>query len=72
MRHWRERSRNHEAKTFRPDRLFSERKQLLRDIATVEAAAKLKTKAETGDVAKFLVDYCKLKPYKHTLDISKL
>ncbi len=72
MRHWRERSRNHEAKTFRPDRLFSERRQLLKDLATVEAAAKLKTKAETGDIAKFLVDYCKLKPYKHTLDIAKL
>jgi phage FluMu gp28-like protein len=52
--------------------LFSERKQLLKDLAEVEAAAKLKVKSETGDIAKFLVDYCKLKPYKHTLEIAKI
>ncbi len=72
MRHLPRSPRTHEARTFRPDRLFSERAQLLKDIATVEAIARRKIKSETGDIAKFLVDYCKLKPYKHTLDIAKL
>ena len=74
MRHLQRRSTTveHEARTFRPDRLFSEREQLLKDLASVEAAAKLKIKSETGDIAKFLVDYCKLKPYKHTLEIAKM
>jgi phage FluMu gp28-like protein len=59
-------------KTFRPNRLFFERDQLRKDIATVEANAQLQTKSETGDINKFLIDYCKLKPYKHTLEIAKI
>ena len=72
MRHWPRNSRKVEAKTFRPDRLSSERELLLRDIASIESASRLKVKAETGDIGKFLVDYCKLKLYKHTLDIAKM
>ena len=49
-----------EARTFRPNQLFHERDQLLNDIATAEASAKLKVKSETGDITKFLIDYRKL------------
>jgi phage FluMu gp28-like protein len=59
-------------RTFRPDRLFFERHQLRLDVSVVEAAARLKVKAETGDTTKFLIDYCKLKPFKHTLEIAKM
>ena len=72
MRLWPRNSRKVEAKTFRPNRLFSERERLLRDIASIESASRMKVKAETGDICKFLVDYCKLKLYKHTLDIAKM
>lgn len=72
MRSLRRNPRTVEAKTFRPNRLFLERDRLRKDIETVEIAAKLRTKAETSDPYKFLLDYCKLKPYKHTLEIAKL
>ncbi len=72
MRRLPKKTREVEARTFRPNRLFYERNQLLKDIETAEAAANLKVKSETGDITKFLIDYCKLKPYKHTLEIAKL
>ncbi len=72
MRRLPKKSRKVEARAFRPNRLFFERNQLLKDIETAEAATKLKVKSETADVTKFLIDYCKLKPYKHTLEIAKL
>jgi phage FluMu gp28-like protein len=72
MRHLRKSPSNPEPKTFRPNRLFSEFSQLRQDIATVETAAQLQVKSETSDISKFLIDYCKLKPYKHTLEIAKI
>jgi phage FluMu gp28-like protein len=59
-------------KTFSPSRLFFERYQLRKDIETFEATVRLQVRSETGDINKFLIDYCKLKPYKHTLEIAKL
>ncbi len=72
MRHLRKSLDHPQRRTFRPNRLFLERDQLRKDIATVEAAAQLQVKSETGDISKFLIDYCKLKPYKHTLEIAKI
>jgi len=63
---------NQQARTFRAHELLSEREQLRRKIAFIEAQAALRTKNETRDIAKFLVDYCKLKPFQHTLDIAKM
>jgi len=59
-------------RTFRPDRIFYERSILQKDIAAIEATAHLQVKSETSDVTKFLLEYCKLKPFKHTLEIAKL
>jgi hypothetical protein len=73
MRHLqRNRGDSHpKSKTLRPNQLFCERDRLLRDIAIVEAVDQLKVKAEISDSFKFLIDYCKLKPFKHTLEIAK-
>ena len=72
MRNFRRSPRKVEARTFRPNRFFYEHDQVRKDIATVEVAAQLKVKTETDDPNKFLLDYCKLKPYKHTLEIAKI
>ena len=72
MRYLRRKPREHYPRTFRADRLFFERNQLRKDVSIAEAAAQLKAKVETSDAVKFLIDYCKLKPYKHTLEIARM
>ncbi len=72
MRHLQKNPEHPQPKSFRPNRLFSELNQLRQDVAAVETSVQLQVKSETSDVNKFLIDYCKLKLYKHTLEIAKI
>lgn len=58
-------------RALRPNRLFFERDQLRKDVATLESANESKVQADISDPLKFL-EICHLKPYNYVLDLIKL